>query len=107
MAVAFHESGRARAILAELRAVVAAGLAPDVKALQRSPHLVLLNVEWYHEHMKPVRAQWRRGRGWGRVAALPSPSPPPSHPNQVMAQWRRGRVWGRANSPPLTPTLQP
>ena len=58
MSVDFKESSRARAILDELRAVVAKGLEPETKALQRSPHLVLLNTEWYHAHMKPVMAQW-------------------------------------------------
>eukprot|EP00966_Prymnesium_polylepis_P000904 20378-Prymnesium_polylepis.2 len=58
MSVDFKESGRAHSILRELRRVIAGGLEPSVKALQRSPHLVLLNVEWYHEKMKPVMAQW-------------------------------------------------
>ena len=29
-----------------------------LRALQRSPHLVLLNAEWYHAKMMPVMAKW-------------------------------------------------
>lgn len=58
MSVNFKDSSKALAILKELRQVIAHGLEPDVKALQSVPHLVLLNVEWYHEHLKPVMAQW-------------------------------------------------
>ena len=56
MAVPFHQSGRAHRILEQLQAVIESGYAK--RALQRSPHLVLLNVEWYHECMRPVMAQW-------------------------------------------------
>lgn len=28
------------------------------RALQRSPHLTLLNVEWYHQQVQPVMAEW-------------------------------------------------
>ena len=56
MAVPFHQSGRAHRILEQLQSVIESGYAK--RALQRSPHLVLLNVEWYHECMRPVMAQW-------------------------------------------------
>ena len=56
MSVAFHQSGRAHRTLDELKAVIEDGYAK--RALQRSPHLVLLNLEWYHEQMRPVMAKW-------------------------------------------------
>ena len=56
MSVPFHQSGRAHRILEELQAVIEHGY--EKRALQRSPHLVLLNFEWYHEAMRPVMAQW-------------------------------------------------
>ena len=28
------------------------------RSLQRLPHVTLLNTEWYHEHLKPVLADW-------------------------------------------------
>ena len=56
MSVPFHQSGRAHRILERLQAVIEEGY--EQRALQRSPHLVLLNVEWYHQQMRPVMAQW-------------------------------------------------
>ena len=56
MAVPFQQSGRAHATLRELTEVIEAGYA--AKALQRSPHLVLLNAEWYTKQMRPVMAKW-------------------------------------------------
>ena len=56
MSVPFHQSGRAHTILAALSRVIEDGF--ERRALQRSPHLVLLNVEWYHAEMKPIMAQW-------------------------------------------------
>ncbi|MAT98943.1 MAG: hypothetical protein CL608_17505, partial [Anaerolineaceae bacterium] len=56
MSVPFHQSGRAHCILERLQAVIEEGY--EQRALQRSPHLVLLNVEWYHQEMRPVMAQW-------------------------------------------------
>ena len=56
MSVPFHQSGRAHRILEQLSAVIERGY--EQRALQRSPHLVLLNVEWYHEHVLPVMALW-------------------------------------------------
>ena len=56
MSVPFHQSGRAHKILQQLQRVIEEGY--EQRALQRSPHLVLLNVEWYHAEMKPMMAQW-------------------------------------------------
>ena len=56
MSVPFHQSGRAHKVLSELSAVITQGY--ELRALQRSPHLVLLNVEWYHSTMRPVLARW-------------------------------------------------
>lgn len=44
MAVPFHQSGRAHQILEMLEAVITRGY--EEKALQSSPHLTLLNVDW-------------------------------------------------------------
>ena len=44
MSVAFQQSGRAHRVLEELKSVIEDGY--EHRALQRSPHLVLLNVEW-------------------------------------------------------------
>jgi len=44
MSVAFHHSARAHAVLEQLSAVIEQGYA--LAALQRSPHLTLLNEEW-------------------------------------------------------------
>ena len=54
--MSFHQSGRAHRILEELSAVIEE--AYKLRALQRSPHLVLLNAEWYHAKMMPVMAKW-------------------------------------------------
>ena len=54
--VPFHQSGRAHRILQELSAVISAGY--EQRALQRSPHLVLLNLEWYRAAMQPIMARW-------------------------------------------------
>eukprot|EP00962_Isochrysis_galbana_P039752 scaffold14306_cov80-Isochrysis_galbana.AAC.1 len=56
MSVPFQQSARAHATLAALSAAVDAGYAAHT--LQRSPHLTLLNEEWYHGVMKPIMAQW-------------------------------------------------
>ena len=44
MSVGFTQSSRARALLASLERVISEGY--STRALQRSPHLVLLNLEW-------------------------------------------------------------
>jgi len=56
MSVPFQQSGRAHRILEDLQTVIEQGY--EKRALQRSPHLVLLNLEWYHQVMKPVITQW-------------------------------------------------
>ena len=52
MSVGFQESSRAHSILRELDDVISVGY--SLRALQQSPHLVLLNEEWYKSHMMPV-----------------------------------------------------
>ena len=47
---------RAHRCLEQLTKIIEEGYA--CRALQRSPHLVLLNVEWYHTAMRPVLARW-------------------------------------------------
>ena len=54
--MSFHQSGRAHQILAELAATIEAGY--EQRALQRSPHLTLLNTEWYHEQLRPLLLRW-------------------------------------------------
>lgn len=44
------------ALLARLRKVVSAG--QEQKLLQMVPHLVLLDDAFYHQHIKPVLADW-------------------------------------------------
>lgn len=56
MAVPFQQSGRAYKILDELARIIEEGYAR--RALQRSPHLVLLNADWYRVKMMPVLAKW-------------------------------------------------
>ena len=56
MAVNFQQSARAKQVLAELCDVIEAGY--EQHTLQRSPHLTLLNEEWYVSAMKPVMAKW-------------------------------------------------
>jgi hypothetical protein len=51
-----QQSARARDVAAALREVIAAGY--ERRALQRSPHLVLLDLHWYKDEMRPVLAQW-------------------------------------------------
>lgn len=56
LSVGFKESNRAIGILEELKLVVAEGY--KQRALQRNPHIVLLNPDFYHKRMKPIVAQW-------------------------------------------------
>eukprot|EP01047_Picozoa_sp_COSAG01_P102761 COSAG01_NODE_32305_length_583_cov_1.049587_1_plen_91_part_00 len=30
----------------------------ETRALQKTPHIILLNPDWYHEQMKPIVADW-------------------------------------------------
>jgi hypothetical protein len=52
MSVGFQESSRAHTILHELEGVISLGY--ELRALQKLPHLVLLNEEWYKSQMMPV-----------------------------------------------------
>ena len=56
MSVDFTESGKARKILASLSLVLDEGY--RLRALQRSPHVILLNNQYYQSDIKPVLAQW-------------------------------------------------
>lgn len=56
MSVEFHESARAKAILSQLKAVLEQGYSQ--RKLQHSPHLILLDVAWYHETVLPVLGKW-------------------------------------------------
>jgi thiol-disulfide isomerase/thioredoxin len=56
ISVGFQQSSRAHTILRELESVITLGY--SLRALQKSPHLVLLNEEWYKSHMLPVMANW-------------------------------------------------
>ena len=56
-ASAFEERGMAVEILKRISAVLSAGFAS--KALQRLPHITLLNLEWYHASLKPLMAEVR------------------------------------------------
>ena len=56
MSVAFHESSEAVRVLDLIAAVVKDG--ERLKALQRIPHLILLDGEFYHRALKPLLAQW-------------------------------------------------
>ena len=56
ISVGFQQSSRAHTILRQLESVITLGY--SLRALQKSPHLVLLNEEWYKSHMLPVMANW-------------------------------------------------
>lgn len=56
MSVGFRESNRAVGILEQLKTVINEGY--KHRAMQRNPHIVLLNPEFYHKHLKPIIAQW-------------------------------------------------
>ena len=56
MSVPFGESKRANEILARLCVVIENGYSEN--ALQKSPHLVLLNPDWYHDKMRTLMAEW-------------------------------------------------
>jgi thiol-disulfide isomerase/thioredoxin len=55
-AAAFEARGVALDILRRIGNVLAEGY--SVKALQRLPHVTLLNPQWYHASLKPVMAEW-------------------------------------------------
>lgn len=56
ISVGFKQSSRAKALLEKIRGVITQGY--ESRALQRNPHIVLLNTEWYHSDLKPVMAEW-------------------------------------------------
>jgi len=56
LSVGFKQSSRAMDILETLRGVIDEGYA--CRALQRNPHVVLLNTEWYHSTLRPVMTDW-------------------------------------------------
>ena len=56
LSVGFKQSSRAKEILEGLRRVVEEGYA--CRALQRNPHVVLLNTEWYHSTLRPMMTDW-------------------------------------------------
>eukprot|EP01012_Entosiphon_sulcatum_P009332 TRINITY_DN1521_c0_g2_i1.p1 TRINITY_DN1521_c0_g2~~TRINITY_DN1521_c0_g2_i1.p1 ORF type:complete len:4962 (-),score=1074.52 TRINITY_DN1521_c0_g2_i1:73-14958(-) len=56
MSVPFKDSTRALKCLDRIRDVINEGY--DLRALQRSPHLVLLDPEFYHSRLKPLLADW-------------------------------------------------
>ena len=56
MAVGFKQSSRAMIILQKIKKVILKGYSE--RSLQRNPHLVLLNLDWYHTKMKPVMIEW-------------------------------------------------
>ena len=56
VSVGFKQSTRAKGILERLQTVIVDGY--SIRALQRNPHIVLLNTEWYHTSLKPIMAEW-------------------------------------------------
>ena len=56
MTSAASTTGRASEILAELRGVIEEGF--ESKKLQRSPHLVLLDDDFYETRISPVVSRW-------------------------------------------------
>ena len=54
--LALVQSVRAKRILNRLRSALRSGFA--VRALQRNPHVVLLNLDWYHAKLRPLMADW-------------------------------------------------
>ena len=52
----FEARGIALDVLNRIAAILAEGY--STRALQRLPHITLLNSEWYHQHLKPVLAEW-------------------------------------------------
>lgn len=56
LTVGFKQSSRAKDILELLKNTILEGY--NIRALQRNPHIVLLNIEWYHTILKPIIANW-------------------------------------------------
>eukprot|EP01012_Entosiphon_sulcatum_P007139 TRINITY_DN13559_c0_g1_i1.p1 TRINITY_DN13559_c0_g1~~TRINITY_DN13559_c0_g1_i1.p1 ORF type:complete len:4669 (-),score=764.85 TRINITY_DN13559_c0_g1_i1:3029-17035(-) len=56
MSVPFKESIRAVEILARVKTVMQEGL--SCNALQHTPHVILLNVDFFHHRLRPLLAEW-------------------------------------------------
>ena len=56
MSVGFQDSNRAHSMLASLAKVIQLGYSQ--RALQRNPHIVLLNIDFYHQQLQPVLLEW-------------------------------------------------
>lgn len=57
MSVEFKDSREAISILENIKAIIQQGIAE--KHFQYTPHLVLLNREFYHKNLKPLIARWQ------------------------------------------------
>lgn len=53
---AYNATGTALDVLKAMRSKIEEGI--RTKALQRLPHITLLNIEWYHSSLKPLVARW-------------------------------------------------
>ncbi len=56
MTVNFNQSTRATKILELLKEKINVGY--EIRALQRNPHIILLNPDWYFVELVPILAQW-------------------------------------------------
>ena len=56
MTVKFEDSMQAIGILKRLREVIEKG--KSLKALQQTPHLVVLDRSFYHKQMRPILSEW-------------------------------------------------
>lgn len=56
ISVSLKDSPEAHEILIEIREAIRAGL--EVNALQSTPHLTLLNLEFYEQHLRSKMARW-------------------------------------------------
>ena len=56
MTVNFNQSTRATKILEALKDKINIGY--EIRALQRNPHIILLNADWYFVELAPILAQW-------------------------------------------------
>lgn len=57
MSVAFKDSREAITILEQISSVIRMGISE--KHFQHTPHLVLLNRQYYHQQLKPLIARWQ------------------------------------------------
>ena len=51
-----RQSARAHELVFQLKSVISSGY--ERRALQRSPHLCLLDLQWYRDEMRPIVARW-------------------------------------------------